>query len=276
MVRNIYDRSSELYVLEDLTQTKAGVLYSIPPTNVSQVAVNIGDVSERTRVSFEIFGNGVSGNEITLYLAEQATPGADLVVQIETESNGRPSGTLADPNATLSIAPGALTNSLALTTESFAGSFTLTDNVKYHVVLKQASDTVHGTNYYQVGGINTSSTLITMEAANYSGTVWGVSDNSYHFVFTGARLGGIWTNNTSSGINDHLYVGFPLADTTAGNSVRFRKSGQLTFTVAFLSPFQTYEYSEGTFIKDTIATEIIGFATSTTTLELIGPGTGAN
>ena len=29
---NIYDRSSELYVLENLVTTQAGVLYSIPPT----------------------------------------------------------------------------------------------------------------------------------------------------------------------------------------------------------------------------------------------------
>ena len=46
-----------------------------------------------------------------------------------------------------------LTNSLALTTESFGGSFTLTDNVKYHVVLFQVGANVDGTNYYQVGGI---------------------------------------------------------------------------------------------------------------------------
>lgn len=86
---------------------------------------------------------------IRLYLRKFATPVDNVVIRIETDNSGSPSGTLAHANATGSFTGGSLTTSLALTTVSFAGSFTLTDNTKYHIVCTR-SGSLSATNYYAV------------------------------------------------------------------------------------------------------------------------------
>ena len=273
---NVYDRSSALYCLEPLSLTEAGVLYTIPPTGIATVANPIGETSSEERISFEIFGNGVSTDNITLKISKTATPTVDFQVRIETGINGVASGTLADANAVQTIAEGSLTTSLVNTLITFPGSFTLTNNVKYYVVVNQVGDNVDGTNFYNMAGINTSNHLITMETSKFSNPIWAVTNTSFHFVFAGCHQGGIWTNFTTSGVNDHLYVGFPVTAAAAGDSVPFRKNGQITFSVDFMTPWLTYEYSEGTLIESTSETEIMGYATSASTLELIGSGTGVN
>lgn len=54
------------------------------------------------RLAFSQFGSGVSTNAITLALKKTGTP-LDFVVRVETDNSGTPSGTLVDPNATLTL-----------------------------------------------------------------------------------------------------------------------------------------------------------------------------
>ena len=69
-----------------------------------------------------------------------------------------------------------------------------------------------------------------MEAANFAGAVWGVSDNSVIILFLPVReLEGFGPTIPCLVVNDHLYVGFPLADTTAGGFCSVPKSRTIDF-----------------------------------------------
>ena len=81
-------------------------------------AQNIGDVAGNTRVSIPVIWSGVAGNSIKLALAKVGSPSSDLIVRIETDNAGSPSGELVDANATATITAESLTTSLANTTIS--------------------------------------------------------------------------------------------------------------------------------------------------------------
>ena len=87
-------------------------------------------------------------------LRKVVSPSVAFGVRIETDDGtGKASGTLAHANAVGSIASGTVTTSWVDTTINFAGAFTLAYGTKYHLVMfagTYGSETVNGTNYYQV------------------------------------------------------------------------------------------------------------------------------
>lgn len=97
-----------------------------------------------------IIGNGVSMSDIHLCVGKAGSPTDNMVVRIETDNNGEPSGTLAHANAEASVAGSALSNTnLADVTFTFGGAFTLTNDIMYHVVIGR-SGALNDTNFYEV------------------------------------------------------------------------------------------------------------------------------
>lgn len=104
-----------------------------------------------------------------LGLGKVAAPTDNLVVRIETDSAGKPSGTLVNANATSNIAGTGLTTGIVDTTVTFGGAFTLTANTLYHVVI-QRQNAVDPVNYYVIGAITKNVRMLKVNT--YNGTVW--------------------------------------------------------------------------------------------------------
>lgn len=136
---------------EDVTQWDSLFLESQETFANATTVQNIWDVTGNTRVSIKQFWSGVAWSTLKLSLKKFIAPSVGLVVRVETDNAWSPSGTLVDANATANITAASLTTSLADTTVTFAGSFTVARWTPCHIVLAQAGDVVDGTNYYWFG-----------------------------------------------------------------------------------------------------------------------------
>ena len=108
---------------------------------------------------FEMTWNWVSMSSIWLECYKTWTPADWVIVRIETDNAWEPSGTLADANATSTISWTTIWTTAGVeVTFNFAGAFTLTDWVKYWIVIGRtwALDT---NNYYRSQYYNIDSPL---------------------------------------------------------------------------------------------------------------------
>lgn len=136
---------------------------------------------------FTIAGSGtVSISSARVYIKKNAGTPGDITVRIETNSTDKPSGTLANANATATITA-FTTSSYGWVTVTFAAPFTLTLGTLYHLVLK-TSAAANDQNYAWAG--DASSPAYTGGASSAStdgGTVWSAaSGTDYYFTIYGA------------------------------------------------------------------------------------------
>ena len=184
---------------EDLTAWNA--VFLEPSATFAQATSvrNIGDVTGNTRVSLPCFWAWVSASTLKLALKKFVSPSVSLGIRIETDDgSGNPSGTLAHANATATVTAWSLTTSLADTTITFAGAFTLTAWIRYHIVCFQGTygtETINGTNYYWIGYYTNNST--TRQLKMWDGSSW-----SYDYSSVGSTdITLAWSsqqNNTTS------------------------------------------------------------------------------
>jgi hypothetical protein len=145
---------------------------------------NIGDVAANTRVGIPIIWSGVEGNSLKLALAKVDVLWEDLTLRIETDNAGVPSGIeVTDWTATITRA--SLTTSLTDETITLAWTITLTEWVKYHIVLAQANDTVDPARYFKVGHSTNNTTTRPLNVFDW--TDWGTADND-KFAYTSSDL----------------------------------------------------------------------------------------
>lgn len=109
--------------------------------------LDFGKVTTAKKWGISRVGSGSSMSSFNMALKKTGAPADNLIVRIETDSAGAPSGSLADANATASISGAGLTTSYVDTTVTFGGAFTLTAGVLYWVVLYR-SGAEDDTNYY--------------------------------------------------------------------------------------------------------------------------------
>lgn len=117
---------------------------------VSTNKQNIWDVVWNTRVSFPFIGSWVASNSLKLSLCKTGTPSTNLIIRLETDNAGSPSGTLIDINATATITAASLTTSLVDTTVTLLWSILNTLWNKYHIVIAQTGDIVNASNYFNI------------------------------------------------------------------------------------------------------------------------------
>ncbi len=89
-----------------------------------------------------------------LYLKKVGSPTGTMTLRLETDSSG-PSGTLADANATATVAESGLSTSLGSITFTFAGTFALSASTTYWLVL--STDRAASNTNYVIWGIDASS-----------------------------------------------------------------------------------------------------------------------
>jgi hypothetical protein len=96
-------------------------LFREDPVTFAQATTDqlIGDVAGNTRVSIRAIGSWVAGNSLKLALAKVDNLWVDLLVRVEKDDAGKPSGELIDANATATVARADLTTSLADTNIAF-------------------------------------------------------------------------------------------------------------------------------------------------------------
>jgi len=111
--------------------------------------LNIGDTIGNTMRSFQRIGNGETISDLGISLKNVGWPSDNFEIRLETDNAGKASWTLIDVNATGLIAWSATSGTLTNETIAWAGAFTPTDWVVYHIVLKR-SGSVSWTNYYVI------------------------------------------------------------------------------------------------------------------------------
>jgi hypothetical protein len=119
-------------------------------TGDSTTGDTLDATTKRKAQSFIVPYTDATFKGITLMLEKTGTPG-NMTVRIETDNAGKPSGTLADANATFTITAVSVT-SKAYYTKYSTNLWTLSGNTRYWIVISAAA-TLNGSNYYTVYGV---------------------------------------------------------------------------------------------------------------------------
>jgi hypothetical protein len=116
---------------------------------------SLNDTNKRQAQSFSVPYTDATFKGVTLALNKTGNPG-NMTVRIETDNGGKPSGTLVDANATITIAAADVGAAVAYLTRYSTASdavWSLTANIKYWIVISAAG--VDGGNYYSVAMVPT-------------------------------------------------------------------------------------------------------------------------
>lgn len=201
--------------------------------------VLMGNVTANTRISLgRVIWNWLSGSTIQVMVGKIGWPTDNCIIRIETDNgSGSPSGTLVNANATAQIAGWSITTGLVNTTFTFAGSFTMTDWVPYHIVA-QRSAVVDPANHYFFGHYTITSRWFTTNVHN--GTVWGTPLTTrrayFNLAMAHTRLVVRGNASNSDSIN---FIGFAKAGVAIGAQVNVWFTGMCK-TFSGLSRNTTY------------------------------------
>ena len=256
----IYDTTFAAW--EDLTAWNAVFAEPIATFAASTTVQAIWDVTARTRFSIPWFGSGVAGSTLKLSLKKFVSPSVALGIRIETDNAWSPSGTLVHANATGTVAAASLSTSLADTTITLWGSFTITAWQKVHIVLFQGtygSETINATNYYGVGYSTNNTTTRGLKLWN--GTTWAAVYSSVGS--TNATLAGSSPQNSSStaplwlqylAINDVIINTITKNASTAATKAYIKNDAwtildTMTFSGNVATPTTTIVFPAGTYFR---------------------------
>lgn len=162
-------------------------------------------------------------SSIITTLKKYAAPVDNLVIRIETNNAGNPSGTLVDANATFTISGATLTTSHANYTINAAGNFTLTAGTTYwmHCTRSGARDL---TNNYAVGAVTAGGYSGGQIKSNDSG-VWGAGAALDISLLTFNFSAGFACKTIASNAVKKKFVGFADETVTTGNPIKINIGG---------------------------------------------------
>jgi hypothetical protein len=136
---------------------------------------SVGDASARTRIAQGLYvGPGIG--TIALSLMKVGSPTDDLVVEVQSDSAGAPSGTVI---ASFTLAGTGLTTSVAEYIDYVQAPTGV--GVKAWLVLSR-SGSVDASNYYQVQTTSATNTYRDGGTAAHNGTSWGAVDSTATWV----------------------------------------------------------------------------------------------
>lgn len=173
-----------------------------------------GTVKDRLAEQFQVSGQSSIAQAI-LYLQKVGTPIGTMTLRIETDSGGQPSGTLADANATGTLAESGLAAAYALATFTFAGSITLQPRVVYWLVLS-TSRAASGVDYVQWGADASSPTYAYQNASGGTASiasVWTAESKTFCFYI------GELSVTLAAALRGAVGNTYALSDSSAGITV---------------------------------------------------------
>lgn len=124
-----------------------------PPDSTGRIGRTTSNPGNSVRVGqlFQLSGSSMVSGAM-LYLSNTGSNTEDSDIRIETDGASAPSGTLADPNATVTIPASAVPASYDWVTATFATPFLLNPNTNYWLVGKKTSEPGTIGQYYDWGG----------------------------------------------------------------------------------------------------------------------------
>lgn len=99
----------------------------------------LGLTTDRIAQSFRVSYTDPTFASMKVTISTEGSPAGDVVVEIQTDNNGAPSGSLVDANATGTIPNGDISNTREYHLVTFDGAFTLDANTRYWIVLSITS-----------------------------------------------------------------------------------------------------------------------------------------
>jgi hypothetical protein len=231
--------------------------------------LNVGDVGARTRGA-ESFTetSGYAIDKIKVTLSKIGTPADNLVVAIQADSAGAPSGS---DLATGSIAGGSVTGSAVEYTLTLSSSVLSTANTKFWIIFRR-SGANDGSNYFNVWGDQSSPAYANGAYATYNGSTWTVdsSSDAGFKITTISVIGRAYKTTALSNWTTDTFMGFTTAVQSAADAATIATDGVLT-GFAGLSPGMQYYLANAT---GTIASSAgtasrkVGIAASSTALKI--------
>jgi len=141
--------------------------------------VTIDDRNDKLAQSFEL-SSGETVDKARLWLKKTGSPTGTMTLRIETDSAGDPSGTLADANATVTVAESSLGTSYGWAEFDFGTDFALSGSTTYWLVLstdRSASDT----NYVEWGADGSTPSYADGEMKNETNSAWSAESKDAVF-----------------------------------------------------------------------------------------------
>lgn len=187
--------------------------------------IALGDANTRRKYAIKVTpSQAVATMPELIFRTRKVGSGVSMIVRIETDNSGEPSGTLVNANATSTIGiPAAVTYGNDETT--WAGAFALVANTDYWIVIQVA--TTDAANYNQIA-VNSSfdENYLTFERLTYNldaGTWGGSVTNAtpYFWCKTNLRALGMALCPTDANFGGRTwnFVGFAKAGGAAGISI---------------------------------------------------------
>jgi hypothetical protein len=164
-------------------------------TNSGSSWIGLGDLScafttsattarDKLAQSFQVTGTQTV-DQVKLWLKKVGTPTGTLTLRIETNSAGNPSGTLADANATITVAESGLTTSYGWITFDFATNFSLSSSTTYWLVLS-TDRSASAANYIEWGNDTSSPAYASGEMKAEASSSWSALTADAVFEVFGA------------------------------------------------------------------------------------------
>ena len=244
----------KLTVFEDVVKTDPLSVYNLATfAETTNLFLYIGYATSYHAVGFALIGNGVSMSSINLALQRNSTVSDNLIVRIETDSGGEPSGTLVDANATATVTGSTISTSKTDTTINFAGSFTIPNNQKVWLVCER-SGAYSTSNYYKLYGADYGGCGTGFREDNAGTFYFSYAGNRYYASATGIKGGGLIKNvtalNSGNTLLNAAFAGFPKEAYSAGDEAEVIFAGVIDGLVS-LKPLQSYYIDGDTLVART-------------------------
>lgn len=144
-------------------------------TNGTDTRVGYLAVATKKAIKFRV-SNAVTANQVKLIMAKVGAPSDNLVVTIETDSSGSPSGTPITNGTSNNLAGSGLKTTAEEQVFSFASAFTLSAGTSYWVVVSR-SGVSSITDYYFAYAHSTN--FANFSGKRFDGTTWQTSIPMY-------------------------------------------------------------------------------------------------
>lgn len=172
-------------------------------------------------------------------------PTDNILIEIQTDTAGSPSGTPVSNGTSNGVAgTGLSTTTPTYQTFTFASAFTLTANTPYWVVFKRSS-TLSNTDYYAISSYDTSSDYASFVGKYYNGTTWSSSQLPTWEMIPSAGSGSLslWQSDANATIAQaSQFEGFCTTTGSAGASGTLIQTGNVA-GFSSLIPFANYYVS---------------------------------
>lgn len=182
-------------------------------------------------VSQSFFAQAINFASVILKVKKVSSPSDNIFVEIQTDNAWVPSGTVVTNGTSNNISYANLTTYFAEKTFTFASVPTLTQETKYHFVLKRTWST-DAVNFYAVESAWSDVQIGTMSKNTWS---WANATVDLYFKITGYKLATLWWDN---------FVGICQLSWSAWEIVKFNKEFDNNQT--WLTPWEYYWYDTST------------------------------